>query len=77
MAFDCKVQYLDDTDPFNSTSFPEPSRPPSYLFREGIPVGTQLQAIHRLLKAPHNVRKFSITVLVFVNYGIKEKLIEN
>lgn len=71
MAFDCKVQYLDDTDPFNSTSFPEPSRPPSYLFREGIPVGTQLQAIHRLLKAPHNVRKFLLKYWFFVGYGIK------
>lgn len=56
MAFDCKVQYLDDTDPFNSTSFPEPSRPPAYSFRDGVPVCTQLPAVHRLLSAPHNVR---------------------
>ncbi|XP_057291170.1 FH1/FH2 domain-containing protein 1-like [Hydractinia symbiolongicarpus] len=55
MAFDCKVQYLDDTDPFNSTSFPEPSRPPSYAFRQNVPICTQLPAIHRLLKAPHNL----------------------
>lgn len=56
MAFECKVQYLDDTDPFNSTSFPEPSRPPSYVFRD-TPICTQLPAIHRLLEAPHNVSK--------------------
>ena len=55
MAFESKVQYLDDTDPFNSTSFPEPSRPPTYPFRENLPICTQLPAIHRLLKAPHNV----------------------
>ena len=58
MAFDCKVQYLDDTDPFNSTSFPEPSRPPVFSFRDGVPICTQLPGIHRLLNAPHNVRDF-------------------
>ena len=62
MAFDCKVQYLDDTDPFNSTSFPEPSRPPIFNFRDGVPICTQLPGIHRLLNAPHNVRIFHFSV---------------
>ena len=67
MAFDCKVQYLDDTDPFNSTSFPEPSRPPTYVFRENLPICSQLPAIHRLLNAPHNVSLlFFFIILVSV-----------
>ncbi|XP_065675176.1 FH1/FH2 domain-containing protein 3 isoform X4 [Hydra vulgaris] len=53
--FESKVQYLDDTDPFNSTSFPEPSRPPTYVFRENLAICSQIPAIHRLLKAPHNI----------------------
>ncbi|KAM8811250.1 FH1/FH2 domain-containing protein 3 isoform 2-T2 [Eudromia elegans] len=51
----CRVQFLDDTDPFNSTSFPEPTRPPLYTFREDIPLATQLPAVHRLLRAPHKL----------------------
>ncbi|KAG7280459.1 hypothetical protein CRUP_033760 [Coryphaenoides rupestris] len=52
-AFVCRVQFLDDTDPFNSTNFPEPTRPPVYTFREDIPLINQLAGVHRLLKAPH------------------------
>ncbi|CAL8286659.1 unnamed protein product [Merluccius merluccius] len=51
----CRVQFLDDTDPFNSTSFPEPSRPPQYRFREDIPLINQIAGLHRLLKAPHKL----------------------
>uniref|UniRef100_A0AAQ5XZR6 Formin homology 2 domain containing 3b n=1 Tax=Amphiprion ocellaris TaxID=80972 RepID=A0AAQ5XZR6_AMPOC len=46
------VQFLDDTDPFNSTNFPEPTRPPLYTFREDIPLINQIAGVHRLLKAP-------------------------
>uniref|UniRef100_A0A7N6BI91 Formin homology 2 domain containing 3b n=1 Tax=Anabas testudineus TaxID=64144 RepID=A0A7N6BI91_ANATE len=49
---DAKVQFLDDTDPFNSTNFPEPTRPPLYTFREDIPLINQIAGVHRLLKAP-------------------------
>ncbi|XP_027866250.1 FH1/FH2 domain-containing protein 3 isoform X4 [Xiphophorus couchianus] len=49
----CRVQFLDDTDPFNSTNFPEPTRPPLYTFREDIPLINQVAGVHRLLKAPH------------------------
>lgn len=55
----CRVQFLDDTDPFNSTNFPEPTRPPLYTFREDIPLGTQLAGVHRLLRAPQKVRRDS------------------
>ncbi|XP_072226144.1 FH1/FH2 domain-containing protein 3 isoform X6 [Leuresthes tenuis] len=51
----CRVQFLDDTDPFNSTNFPEPTRPPLYTFREDIPLINQLAGVHRLLKAPHKL----------------------
>eukprot|EP00076_Gallus_gallus_P017968 XP_015137843.1 FH1/FH2 domain-containing protein 3 isoform X5 [Gallus gallus] len=51
----CRVQFLDDTDPFNSTNFPEPTRPPLYTFREDIPLGTQLAGVHRLLRAPQKL----------------------
>ncbi|XP_030606600.1 FH1/FH2 domain-containing protein 3 isoform X2 [Archocentrus centrarchus] len=51
-TFICRVQFLDDTDPFNSTNFPEPTRPPVYTFREDIPLINQLAGVHRLLKAP-------------------------
>ncbi|XP_062385418.1 FH1/FH2 domain-containing protein 3 isoform X2 [Sardina pilchardus] len=51
----CRVQFLDDTDPFNSTNFPEPTRPPQYTFREDIPLINQIAGVHRLLKAPHKL----------------------
>ena len=71
MAFDCKVQYLDDTDPFNSTSFPEPSRPPVFSFRDAVPICTQLPGIHRLLNAPHNVRNLTAGFLCsFLAYSL-------
>nr|XP_057939342.1 FH1/FH2 domain-containing protein 3 isoform X2 [Doryrhamphus excisus] len=52
-TFVCRVQFLDDTDPFNSTNFPEPSRAPVYTFREDLPLINQIAGVHRLLKAPH------------------------
>uniref|UniRef100_A0A8C6SEA9 Formin homology 2 domain containing 3b n=1 Tax=Neogobius melanostomus TaxID=47308 RepID=A0A8C6SEA9_9GOBI len=51
----CRVQFLDDTDPFNSTNFPEPTRPPLFTFRENIPLINQISGVHRLLKAPQKL----------------------
>ncbi|XP_043575309.1 FH1/FH2 domain-containing protein 3-like isoform X13 [Chiloscyllium plagiosum] len=51
----CRVQFLDDTDPFNSTNFPEPTRPPLYTFREDISLINQIPGLHRLLQAPHKL----------------------
>ncbi|KAM8967021.1 FH1/FH2 domain-containing protein 3 [Pelodytes ibericus] len=51
----CRVQFLDDTDPFNSTNFPEPTRPPVYSFRNDIPLISQIPGVYRLLKAPHKI----------------------
>lgn len=61
-TFICRVQFLDDTDPFNSTNFPEPTRPPVYTFREDIPLINQLAGVHRLLKAPHKVMQYIINL---------------
>lgn len=60
-TFVCRVQFLDDTDPFNSTNFPEPTRPPVYTFREDIPLINQIAGVHRLLKAPHKVGRPLVT----------------
>ncbi|MBZ3888690.1 FH1/FH2 domain-containing protein 3 [Sciurus carolinensis] len=51
----CRVQFLDNTDPFNSTNFPEPSRPLLFTFREDLPFGTQQAEVHGLLRAPHKL----------------------
>lgn len=52
-----RVQYLADTDPFNSVSmYPIPSRAPTYSFANSTPLATQLGAILRLLGAPQRVR---------------------
>ncbi|XP_065064822.1 FH1/FH2 domain-containing protein 1-like isoform X2 [Rhopilema esculentum] len=58
--FECKVQYLDDTDPFNSTTFPEPSRPPTYSFQPNIPLCNQISGLHKLLRAPHNIEDVAL-----------------
>lgn len=66
MALTSKVQYLDDTDPFASTNFPEPTRPPTYTFHLNIPLFQQIGGLHRLLNAPHNVRtELFISLLIF------------
>ncbi|XP_075442537.1 FH1/FH2 domain-containing protein 3 isoform X3 [Ascaphus truei] len=54
-TFVYRVQFLDDTDPFNSTNFPEPTRPPVYSFRGDIPLIIQIAGVHRLVKAPHKI----------------------
>lgn len=63
MAFTCKVQYLDDTDPFASTNFPEPTRPPSCTLYLNIPLCEQIAGLHKLLKPPHNVSEYTLYCL--------------
>ena len=72
-TFICRVQFLDDTDPFNSTNFPEPTRPPLFTFREDIPLINQIAGIHRLLKAPHKVcTTYFFLGDVFVHVSLNE-----
>lgn len=54
-TLECRVQYLDDRDPFASTNFPEPTRPPSYSFLLSVALENQITGVHRLLQAPHKV----------------------
>ena len=51
----CRVQFLDDTDPFSSTNFPEPTRPPTYTFLTNVSLLNQVAGVKRLLKSPHKV----------------------
>ncbi|KPM05498.1 hypothetical protein QR98_0039620 [Sarcoptes scabiei] len=52
----CKVQYLNDIDPFSAcTKFPEPSRPPLFTFNVDQPLIKQISSVHHLLQAPHRV----------------------
>ncbi|NXJ80835.1 FHOD1 protein, partial [Trogon melanurus] len=51
-AVPCRVQYLEDADPFGCGSFPEPRRAPIYAVVEALALGAQLPALHRLLGAP-------------------------
>lgn len=56
MSLTCRVQYLNDIDPFAyTTNFPEPPRPPLHTFSVTLPLINQLAAIHRLLRSPHRV----------------------
>ncbi|CAJ0596173.1 unnamed protein product [Cylicocyclus nassatus] len=53
--YTCRVQYIDDSDPFASTSnaFLEPMRPVTFNFRIHVTIGDQLPEIVRTLRAPH------------------------
>ncbi|NXC87768.1 FHOD1 protein, partial [Cercotrichas coryphoeus] len=48
----CRVQYLEDADPFAFGSFPEPRRAPVYAVEEALALGAQLPALHRLVGCP-------------------------
>jgi len=56
----CRVQYLNDTDPFNCASFPEPARPVVYTFLTDVPLVSQLVSLKRLLGAPHYVTFYTV-----------------
>lgn len=53
----CRVQYLNDGDPFacTSTCYLEPPSPVTYVFSIHLPVADQLAAVIRTLRAPHKV----------------------
>ncbi|VDD97485.1 unnamed protein product [Enterobius vermicularis] len=50
----CRIQYVDDSDPFATTSSShlEPSRPVMYSFYLHRPIGEQVPDIIRTLRAP-------------------------
>lgn len=51
----CRVQFLEDSDPFICTNFPEPRRPPTVSLEENLPLSEQIAGIHKLLEAPLKV----------------------
>ncbi|XP_048402593.1 FH1/FH2 domain-containing protein 1 isoform X2 [Stegostoma tigrinum] len=64
----CRVQYLDDTDPFVCTNFPEPRRPPTYNFYETIPLIEQVTGIHKLLDSPLKLEDCVLQIAPNGNY---------
>lgn len=57
MSLTCRVQYVDDTDPFEySANVPEPQRsPPVHSFSLTLPLINQIAGVYKVLRAPHRV----------------------
>ncbi|XP_014824600.1 PREDICTED: FH1/FH2 domain-containing protein 1-like isoform X4 [Poecilia mexicana] len=58
----CRVQYLEDSDPFICTNFPEPRRPPTVSLEEDQPLSEQISGIHKLLGAPLKLEDCALQV---------------
>lgn len=68
MSLTCRVQYLNDVDPFAyASSYPEPPRPPVHTFSATLPLINQLAAVHRLLRAPHRVSSISTLLPLLIH----------
>jgi len=64
----CRVQYLNDTDPFDCASFPEPARPITFTFLTDVPLVNQLVSLKRLLGSPHYVMCTAFVADFFVHF---------
>ncbi|XP_064169897.1 FH1/FH2 domain-containing protein 1 isoform X2 [Anguilla rostrata] len=64
----CRVQYLEDSDPFVCTNFPEPRRPPPYDFHENIALSEQIAGVHNLLVAPLKLEECALQLAPNGNY---------
>ncbi|KAM7015937.1 FH1/FH2 domain-containing protein 1 isoform 2-T2 [Tautogolabrus adspersus] len=64
----CRVQYLEDTDPFICTNFPEPRRPPTVNVEENLPLSEQIAGIHKLLEAPLKLEECTLQLAHNGNY---------
>ncbi|XP_051169881.1 FH1/FH2 domain-containing protein 3 isoform X7 [Leptopilina boulardi] len=70
MSLTCRVQYLNDVDPFAyASSYPEPARPPVHTFSATLPLINQLAAVHRLLRAPHRLDDTALQLYKDGDYG--------
>ncbi|KAK5873487.1 hypothetical protein PBY51_018523 [Eleginops maclovinus] len=58
----CRVQFLEDSDPFICTNFPEPRRPPTVSVEENLPLSEQISGIHTLLQAPLKLEDCTLQV---------------
>ncbi|XP_062247527.1 FH1/FH2 domain-containing protein 1 isoform X2 [Platichthys flesus] len=64
----CRVQFLEDSDPFICTNFPEPRRPPTVNVEENLPLSEQLPGIHKLLEAPLKLEECTLQLSPNGNY---------
>ncbi|XP_054856365.1 FH1/FH2 domain-containing protein 1 isoform X2 [Eublepharis macularius] len=64
----CRLQFLEDSDPFSCAAFPEPRRPPVQPVLEALPLAAQLPAMHRLLAAPLPLEDCTLQVLPSGHY---------
>ncbi|XP_047219368.1 FH1/FH2 domain-containing protein 1 isoform X3 [Girardinichthys multiradiatus] len=64
----CRVQFLEDSDPFICTNFPEPRRPPTVTLEEDQPLSEQITVIHKLLGAPLKAEDCTLQVSPSGNY---------
>nr|XP_021333587.1 FH1/FH2 domain-containing protein 1 isoform X3 [Danio rerio] len=64
----CRVQYLEDSDPFVCSNFPEPRRPPQYDFNEHLPLNEQIAGVHKLLEAPLKLEECALQLASNGNY---------
>lgn len=70
MSLTCRVQYLNDIDPFAyTTNYPDPARPPLHTFSLNLPLINQLAAVHRLLKSPHRLDDAALQLYKDGDYG--------
>lgn len=68
----CRIQYLDDTDPFSNTGlFLEPTRPPTFTFHRNVPLINQIGAIHKLINAPHKLDDCALQIFRY-RTGVSE-----
>uniref|UniRef100_A0A665WUZ8 Formin homology 2 domain containing 1 n=1 Tax=Echeneis naucrates TaxID=173247 RepID=A0A665WUZ8_ECHNA len=73
----CRVQFLEDSDPFICTNFPEPRRPPTVDLEENLPLSEQIAAIHKLLEAPLKLEECTLQLSPNGNYlDLDSSLIE-
>ncbi|CAL2030481.1 unnamed protein product [Caenorhabditis brenneri] len=63
-TFTCRIQYINDADPFatTSSSYLEPMRPVTFKFRLHECINDQLQDVIRTLRAPHKAGDSSLQV---------------
>ncbi|XP_052010975.1 FH1/FH2 domain-containing protein 1-like isoform X3 [Xyrauchen texanus] len=64
----CRVQYLEDSDPFVGSNFPEPRRPPQYDLNEHLPLNEQITGVHKLLEAPLKLEECALQLASNGNY---------
>ncbi|XP_023646104.2 FH1/FH2 domain-containing protein 1 isoform X1 [Paramormyrops kingsleyae] len=64
----CRVQYLQDADPFVCTNFPEPRRPPHYNFHEDLQLSEQIAGVHKVLEAPLKLEECALQLSPGGNY---------